>query len=180
MGAHAMSSASRIELGSRKFQAGAAAVAVATAAAITPVISHAAPMGPLAPVTARTGPVLTWGFDAVDPGLLARVNRVAPRGEAGANANATVTAGPTPGQLIRTLIQGIATGIQGVVRGVTVIVGTAAYVGLAFTGGVISAVGSILPGPLGTLLVGAGNAVNNIANALAEAIHVGPYATASV
>lgn len=170
-----MTTSSRIELGAKKLQAGTAALAIATAAAITPVVSQAAP---LAPVAVRSGPVLTWGFDALDAGLIARDNKNGP--QAAASANANVNAAPSPGQLLQYLVQGVAQGISGIARGVVVIGGTVAYVGVAFTGGLITALGNLLPGPIGDLLVNVGTTVSNIANAIAEAIHIGPYATSSV
>ena len=116
--------------------------------------------------------VLTWGSDDLDPALLAQLNDN-PRA-------AAVAAAPGPiAQLVQYLVQGIAEGISGIVRGTVVIVGTTAYVGLAFTGGVITTVGDILPGPIGNLVTNIGEATTNVANTVAEALRVGPYGTVS-
>ena len=156
---------------SAKFQAGTAALAVAAAASLTPVIAQADSFA-LDTQLASPAQVLTWGSDDLDPTLLAQLNDA----KAAAPAGAAVTAGPIQ-TLLQYLVQGIATGVRGIVRGTVVIVGTTAYVGLAFTGGVITAVGNILPGPIGNIITNVGQATTNVANALAEAIHVGPYGT---
>lgn len=164
-----MTTTSRFELGAKKLQAGTAALAIAAAATITPVVvSHAAP---LAPAAVRSAPVLTWGFDALDTALLARENN-------GPQA-AAVGEAPTPAQLLQYLVQGVADGIAGIARGVVVIGGTVAYVAVAFTGGLITTIGSFLPGPIGDLVVGFGNTVSNVANVIAESLRVGPYATST-
>lgn len=164
-------------VGTKKFQISTAAVAIAAAAAITPVVapvvSHAAPL-----LTAA--PVLTWGFDEVDAALIFGDN------DGGQNAAASAVPGadvaspaPSPAQLLQYLVQGIADGIAGIVRGAVVIGGTITYVAIAFTGGLITTVGNFLPGPVGDFFVGVGDSVNNVANAVAEALRVGPYATST-
>ena len=152
-----------------KVQLAAAGLAVATAAAFTPLIAQADSFKLDTPL-ATPAQVLTWGSDDLDPLLLAQLND--------APSAAAVTAGPIA-TLIQELVQGIALGIQGVVRGTVVIVGTTTWATLAFTGGVITAVGDILPGPLGNLLVNVGDGVSTVANNVAEALRVGPYGTAA-
>lgn len=156
---------------SAKIQFGAAGLAVAAVAAFTPMVAQADSFA-LAPSLPAPAQVLTWGTDDLDPVLLAQINDAAPAASATANA----TAGPIA-TLIQELVQGIALGVKGIVRGTVVIVGTTAYVGLAFTGGVFTTVGNILPGPIGNLATNIGTGFNNAANNLAEAIHVGPYGT---
>lgn len=168
--------------GAKKVQVGAAALAVVAAAAITPVmvpmVSHAAPL-------VSAAPVLTWGFDEVDAALIIGDNDNKDTGAAVAPSAAViggsaVGASQTPIELIGYLIQGIADGISDIARAVVDIAGTTVYVAIAFTGGVITTVGDFLPGPVGNLLVNVGTTVNNVANAVAEALKVGPYATATV
>lgn len=167
-----MTTAAKLSNSVNKMHLGAAAVALTAAATITPVVapivSQAAP-----PSVASSAPVLTWGFDALDPGLLARMNDNGPRA-------AVVGESPTPAQLLQMMIQGIATGISDIARGAVVVVGTAAYVAIAFTGGIITTIGNFLPGPIGDFVSNLGTAVNNVANVIAEALRVGPYATSSV
>ena len=159
---------------SAKLQLGAAALAVATAAAITPMV---APVSFAAPDIESPAQVLVWGSDDLDPALLAQLNDAPAAAAVGVTANAA-TPGPIA-QLIIYTVQGIAQGIQGVVRGTVVIGGTVVYSTLAFTGGVITAVGNVLPGPIGNLLTNVGTATTNVANAVAQAIHIGPYGTVS-
>lgn len=189
--------------GTKKFQLGITTLAVAAAATITPMVapavSQAAPL-PSAPLPAApapgAAPQLIWGFDEVPAALVPAPspapapapapipgnNKPAPAAAAvGGNAvvGSAVGAAPTPAQLLQYLVQGIATGVQGIVRGGVVIVGTTAYVAIAFTGGVITTVGNFLPGPVGDFIVGLGNSVNNAANTVAAALRVGPYATSA-
>ncbi|MFM8599799.1 MAG: hypothetical protein ACKOB8_12465 [Mycobacterium sp.] len=149
-----------------KLQIGTAAVPLPAAAANTPVAAQADKFA-LAPSLSNAGPVLTWGYDQLDAALIAQQND-GPRAAA---------VGATPAELLQYLVQGIADGIAGIVRGTVVIVGTTAYVAIAFTGGLITTVGNFLPGPVGDALVNFGTAVDNVANAVAEALRVGPYAT---
>ena len=154
---------------SAKLQLGVAGVALATAAAITPVV---APISYAAPSLPAPAQVLVWGSDDLDPALLAQIND-APQAAVVADA-----AAPGPiAQLIIYTVQGIAKGIQGVARGTVVIGGTVVYASLAFTGGVITAVGNVLPGPVGNLFTNVGEATTRVANNIAEAIHIGPYGT---
>ncbi|MCW1960062.1 MAG: hypothetical protein KIH64_016255 [Mycobacterium sp.] len=157
---------------SAKLQLGVATMAVAAAAAIAPVvapISHAAPSIP-APAQ-----VLVWGSDDLDPALLAQLNDAPEAAAVGVTANAA-TPGPIA-QLIIYTVQGIAKGIQGVARGTVVVGGTVVYASLAFTGGVLTTVGNVLPGPIGNVFTNIGEATTQVANNVAEAIHIGPYGT---
>lgn len=155
----------------RRFDSGTAVLAVTTVVMITPVVapaaSHAAPLVPTA------APVLTWGSDDVEAAL---ANGDNPRNKQSLAAGAAtpggkaVGAAPTPFELLQELVQGIA-------RAFEVVIGTTVYIAIAFTGGVITAVGDFLPGPVGDVIASLGNSVTNVANAIAEAIHVGPYST---
>ena len=118
---------------------------------------------------------------AVTPIAPAAATPGIPGGNAVGSANAV---GATPGELIGYLVQGIADGIneigqaiQSIVRAGVDIVGTTVYVAVAFTGGVSTTVGDFLPGPIGNVITQVGNVVNNVSNAIAEALRVGPYAT---
>lgn len=155
-----------------KVQLAAAGLAVVTAAALTPVIAQADTFS-LAPEFDTSAQVLIWGSDDLEPALLAQLN------EAAAPSAAAVSATPVA-DLIRSLLQGIALATQGVVRGTTVVVGTTVYVGLAFTGGVLTFVGDILPGPVGNIFTNLGDTIDKAANTIAEALRVGPYGTATV
>lgn len=167
-----MTTAEKFSISVNKRQLGTAVVALTAAATITPVIapmvSHAAP-----PSLVSSAPVLTWGFDALDTALLARENNNGPQA-------AVVGEAPSPAQLLQYLVQGIADGMAGIARGVVVIGGTIVYAAIAFTGGLITTIGNFLPGPIGDIVVGLGNTVNTVANVIAEALRVGPYATLSV
>lgn len=157
---------------SAKVQLAAAGLAVATAAALTPVIAQADTFK-LAPEFDSSAQVLIWGSDDLEPALLAQLN------EAASPSAAAVSATPIA-DLIRSLVQSIGLAVQGVVRGTTVVVGTTVYASLAFTGGVLTTVGNILPGPIGTVFTNVGDATTNAAIAVAEALRVGPYGTATV
>jgi hypothetical protein len=152
-----------------KVQLAAAGLAVATAAAFTPLIAQADTFS-LAPEFDTSAQVLIWGSDDLDPALLAQLN------EAAAPSAAAVTATPIA-DLIRSLVQSIGLAVQGVVRGTTVVVGTTVYATLAFTGGVLTTVGNILPGPIGNVFTNVGDATTNAAIEVARALRVGPYGT---
>ena len=184
----------------------AVAAAATLTPMVVPAVTHAAPL-PSAPLPAApvpgAAPQLIWGFDEVPAALVpapspapapipgnnkpapaaAAPAAAAPAAAAAVGGNAVVGsavgAAPTPAQLLQYLVQGIATGVQGIARGATVIVGTTAYVAIAFTGGIITTVGNFLPGPVGNFLVGVGTSVNNVANTVAQALRVGPYATSA-
>lgn len=155
----------------KQFQVGTAAIALAAAVSLTPVLANANPVLPQAPSMAPIASVLTFGYDQLDSAILAQENNDKTAAVPGASAV------PTPGELLQYLVQGIATGISDITRGVVVIGGTAVYVTVAFTGGLITTVGNFLPGPLGDFFVNIGTGVENVANTIAEALRVGPYAT---
>lgn len=149
---------------SAKVQFAAAGLAVATAITFSPVAAQANPF-PIAPAL-TLGSGLVWGYDPVDTDVLARENPAA--------ASASIVgAAPTPAELLQYLVTGIA-------RGIELTVGTPFYVAIAFTGGLITTLGGFLPGPLGAFVTGLGDTVNNIANSIAVALRVGPYATSSL
>lgn len=158
----------------KQFQVGTAAIALAAAVSLTPVLANANPTLPQAPSLATAASVLTFGYDQLDAAILAQQNDDKTAAVPGASAV------PTPAELLGYLVQGIADGIQGIIRGGVVIVGTTAYVAIAFTGGLITTVGNFLPGPIGDFIVGVGTGVENVANTVAQALRVGPYATSTV
>jgi len=155
----------------KQFQVGTAAIALAAAVSLTPVLANANPALPQAPSLAPVASVLTFGYDQLDSAILAQENNDKTAAVPGASAV------PTPGELLQYLVQGIGTGISDITRGVVVIGGTAVYVTVAFTGGLITTVGNFLPGPIGDFFVNVGTGVENVANTIAEALRVGPYAT---
>jgi len=150
-------------IGARKVQISSAALAIASAAAITPVIAPA--ISQAAPAV-TAAPVLTWGFDQLDSALIAADND----NNGPAAAAAAVAAYPTPVELLQYLVQGIA-------RGLELVIGTPVYTAVAFTGGLFTFAGDLLPGPLGDFFVSIGTTVDNVANTIAQALRVGPYAT---
>lgn len=175
--------------------AAAAVVLAVTAGTVTPVVS---PVVAQAAPAATAAPVLTWGEDELDAALVIEPTVIVPTptptpggnddSPTGAAAAApwvnywpgnAVGPAPGPAELIQVLVQAIADGIAGIVQGAVAIVGTTAYVAIAFTGGVITAVGDFLPGPLGQVLVNMATSVNNVANTVAEVLRVGPYATST-
>jgi hypothetical protein len=156
-----------------KLRLGAAGLAVATAAAVTPVIAQADPFA-LTPSLVPSTTVLTWGSAELDPQLLALINNTA-----APTAAADPTAGPVV-TLIQYLVNGIATGIAAIIQGTVTIAATITYVSLAFTGGVLTTIGNILPGPLGDLSSYFGTAATNVANDVAQRFNVGPYSTSTL
>lgn len=155
---------------------GAAGLAVVTAAAISPLNPAVAraDLFALTPSLVPSASVLTWGYDQLDSQLLAQINNAAAAPTAAVNASPT--AGPVV-TLIRYLVNGIATGIATIVRGTVIVAATIAYVSLAFTGGVLTTIGNILPGPLGQVATYFGTASTNVANDIAQRFRVGPYGT---
>jgi len=159
-----------------KARLGAAGLAVATAAAFSPIAAHADNFA-LAPSLIPSTAVLTWGSDPLDSTILAMINEAA-----AASPTAAVDVSPTAGPvvtLIDYLVNGIATGIAAIIRGTVVIGATITYVSLAFTGGVLTTIGNILPGPLGEVATYFGTATTNVANDIAQRFRVGPYSTAT-
>lgn len=155
---------------------GAAGLAVATAAAFSPVIAQADSFA-MTPSLVPSSAVLTWGYDQLDSALLAQISSAAAD-----SPTAAVEVDPTAGPvvtLIQYLLDGIATGIATIIRGTVVIGATITYVSLAFTGGVLTTIGNILPGPLGEVATYFGTATTDVANDIAQRFRVGPYSTAS-
>lgn len=155
-----MSTAVALQSGARRFQIGAAALAVAAAATITPVAAHAGPS--LAPFAENVGSAASL---VINPVITPSAN---------AAADPCSTASFTLGCYA---VQGAIAGTQAIVRGVVVYVGTAAYVLVAATGELLKLVGNILPGPVGDFFTNVGDGVSVFANNIAEALHVGPYQT---
>lgn len=155
-----MSTAFALQSGARRFQIGTAALAVAAAATITPVVAHAGPS--LAPFAQNVGSAASL---VVDPVIVPSANAVT---DPCATANF---------KLGCYTVQGAIAGTQAIVRGVVVYVGTVAYVLVAATGELLQAVGNILPGPVGDFFTNVGDGVSAFANNIAETLHVGPYQT---
>lgn len=63
-------------------------------------------------------------------------------------------------------------------QGAVVFIGTAAYVVASGTGQLFKAIGSVLPGPIGTFFTNVGDGVSAFANQIAVTFQVGPYQTA--
>lgn len=159
-----MSTAATLQFGAKRLQISTAALAVATAAAFTPVVAHAGPS--LAPFAENVGSAASLVIDPV----------VVPSGNASASdvTDPCVTANFKLGCYA---VQGAIAGTQSIVRGVVVFVGTTAYVLVAATGELLKAVGNILPGPVGDFFTNVGDGVSAFANNIAESLHVGPYQT---
>ncbi|MGY4712344.1 hypothetical protein ACXDF8_22755 [Mycolicibacterium sp. CBM1] len=148
---------------STKFQVGTAAVAVAAAASLTPVIAHAAPS--IASFTEGLG---NSAEQLLQPVVVS----------AAASATPVCTTSDIPCVLAQTL-QGVGQGLTSVVVGFVTVGGSVVYATLAITGGVIKAVGDALPGPIGDAISAAGQAFITGADNVARVIHIGPYSTAS-
>ncbi|AQT78739.1 hypothetical protein B1R94_04975 [Mycolicibacterium litorale] len=147
---------------STKFQVGTAALALATAASVTPVIAHASPS--IAPFVQGVG----------DSASLVIDSPVVPT----AAASAAVTADPCSTVNFKLgcyAVQGAVDGTMAIVRGVGIFVGTTVYVVVAATGEIFKAVGSFLPGQLGEFFTNVGDGVSAFANDFAQRFHVGPY-----
>jgi hypothetical protein len=134
---------------STKFQVGTAALAIATAATITPAVSHAAPS--LVSFAEGIGNSVSGTVDSV----------VVP------TASASATTSCTPGAIGCYLVEGAIAGTQAWVRGATIYIGTALYVIVEGTGLVLKAFG----------LTQLSDGVLGFANNIAEAFKVGPYLT---
>ena len=149
-----------------KFQVGAAAAALTAATVLTPAA--------LAPTMAYASPSVTTISENVGNSISALVNPV------------VSLAAPPPPLDCATVdfsigcyaVEGFAAGTQAIVRGAVVYIGTAAYVVAAGTGQLFKAIGSFLPGPIGTFFTNVGDGVSAFANQIAITFQVGPYQTA--
>ena len=152
---------SAVATATKKFQLGSAALAVAAAATLTPVVGQAAPsFAPLAGIGSSASSVV----DSV----------IIPN----ASATASVVVDPCVAANFKLgcyTVQGAIAGTRAIVRGVVVYVGTIAYVLVQGTGELLKAVGNILPGPLGNFFTNVGDGVSAFANNIAVTLHVGPY-----
>lgn len=155
-----MSTAVALQSGARRFQIGTAALAVAAAATITPVVAHAGPS--LAPFAENVGSAASLVINPV----------ITPSASVVTDPCATASF-----KLGCYTVEGAIAGTQAIVRGVVVYVGTVAYVLVAATGELLKVVGNILPGPVGDFFTNIGDGVSVVANNIAEALHVGPYLT---
>jgi len=152
-----------------KFQVGAAAAAltaatVLTPAALAPTMAHASPN--TTTIMERVGSAVT---DDLSP-VISRAALAAP--------SATVNCATVDFSLGCYAVQGFAAGTQAIIRGAVVYIGTAAYVVAAGTGQLFKAIGSFIPGPIGTFFTNVGDGVSAFANAIAVTFQVGPYQTA--
>lgn len=159
-----MSTAATLQFGAKRLQISTAALAVAAAATLTPVVAHAGPS--LAPFAESIGGAASLVIDPV----------VVPSGNASASA-VTDPCTTANFKLGCYAVEGAIAGTQAIVRGVVVFVGTTAYVFVAATGELLKAVGNILPGPVGDFFTNVGDGVTAFANNIAETFHVGPYLT---
>jgi hypothetical protein len=157
---------------STKLQVGTAAVAVAAAAAITPAVAHAAPS--IAPFAQELGNSAELLLDPVVINDTPSAAVATPGSNKKASANATA-----PDQVIRTFISGFVAAANSAVTAGVQYFGTWVYGGLAFTGLAFNLAGAVLPGPIGDAFTNVGNGFDNAANAVARAIHIGPYSTSA-
>jgi len=161
-------------------QVGTATLAIAAAAAITPAVAHATPS--LAPLPQAVGDSAAL---LIDPVIIEPMVATP-----GGNKKAAVTAGAAvatdPATIIQTTVDGIAQGIAAFaasvgdyITGWVKVGGSLVYAAVAFTGAAVTAVGDVLPGPIGDAIVGIGDGITSASNAIAQAIHIGPYSTSS-
>lgn len=153
---------------STKFQVGVAAMAIATAATVTPVVAHAAPSA--ATIAESIG-------NSVDQ-YLQPVVSVAPSASAAAVAAAPVCTTVDIGCALGQALQAFGDGLNQAVVGFVTAGGTVVYATLSFTGGIIQAVGAALPGPVGEAISAVGKAFLAGAEYVAKTVHIGPYSTA--
>lgn len=139
---------------STKFQVGTAAIAIATAATLTPAIGHAAPN--LSLIAEGVGNSISSTIDSV----------VVPKAAASASASASSTC--PPGAVGCYLVEGLVAGTQAWVRGTTIYIGTVLYVIVEATGQILKAFPFLAPVADGVLA---------FANNIAQTFHVGPYLT---
>ncbi|MCI4677030.1 hypothetical protein [Candidatus Mycolicibacterium alkanivorans] len=133
---------------STKFQVGTAALAIATAATITPAIAHAAPN--LSVFAEGLGNSVSSTVDSV----------VVPK----AAASATTTT-CDPGAVGCYLVEGLVGGTQAWVRGTGIFVGTALYVVVEGTGQFVKAIG----------FTDLGDGILSVSHNIAVTFQVGPY-----
>ena len=148
-----------------KFQVGAAAAALTAATVLTPAA--------LAPTMAYASPSVTTISENVGNSISALVDPVI-----SPSAAAPVNCATVDFSIGCYAVQGFSAGTQAIVRGAVVYIGTAAYVVAAGTGQLFKAIGSFLPGPIGTFFTNVGDGVSAFANAIAVTFQVGPYQTA--
>lgn len=146
-----------------KFQVGAAAAAITAAAVLTPAA--------IAPTLAHASPSATTFIEGVGSSVSSLVDPViyplaAPAAVTSPCATANVGLGCYAVQ-----------GAQGIVRGVVVFIGTAAYVVASTTGQFFKLLGDFIPGPIGGFFTNVGDGVSAFANNIAVTFQVGPYQT---
>lgn len=146
-----------------KFQVGAAAAALTAATVLTPAA--------LAPTMAYASPSVTTISENVGNSISALANPVVTLAAPSPCATADFSLGCYA-------VEGFAAGTQAIIRGAVVYIGTAAYVVAAGTGQLFKAIGSFIPGPIGTFFTNVGDGVSAFANAIAVTFQVGPYQTA--
>ncbi len=161
-----MSTANVVQFGTKRLQLSTAALVVAAAATLTPVVAHAGPS--LAPFAENIGSAASLVVNPV----------IVPSNSA--NASASVVTDPCATANFKLgcyTVEGAVAGTQAIVRGVVVYVGTVAYVFVQATGELLKAIGNILPGPVGNFFTNVGNGVSAFATNIAQTFHVGPYLT---
>ena len=146
-----------------KFQVGAAAAALTAATVLTPAA--------LAPTMAYASPSVTTISENVGNSISALASPVVTLAAPSPCATADFSLGCYA-------VEGFAAGTQAIIRGAVVYIGTAAYVVAAGTGQLFKAIGSFIPGPIGTFFTNVGDGVSAFANAIAVTFQVGPYQTA--
>jgi hypothetical protein len=140
---------STVAVATKKFQIGTAALAVAAAATLTPVVAQAAP-----------------GLGAAAAGAVSSVV---------VNATPTDPCTTANFKLGCYVVQGAVAGTTAIVRGAVIYVGTIAYVLVEGTGQLLKFIGSILPGAIGDIFTNVGDGVSAFANNIGQAFRVGPY-----
>lgn len=150
-----------------RFQVGAAAAALTAATVLTPAA--------IAPAMAYAAPSATTFVEGVGNSVSSLVSPVITLAAPAAVTDPCATADFALGCYAA---QNISTGVQSIVRGAVVFIGTAAYVVAQGTGQLFRVLGSVLPGPIGTFFTSVGDGVSAFANTIAVTFQVGPYQTA--
>jgi hypothetical protein len=153
---------------SNKFQVGVAAMAIATAATVTPVMAQAAP----------NAVTFAEGIGSSVDQYIQPVIDVSPRSSVAAVTAAPVCTTTDIGCVLGQALQGVGQGLNQVVVAFTTAAGTVVYATLSIAGGIITTVGAALPGPIGAAISAVGQAFLTGAESVAKTVHIGPYSTA--
>jgi hypothetical protein len=150
-----------------KFQVGAAAAALTAATVLTPAM--------ITPTLAHATPSASTFVEGVGNSVSSLVDPVITLAAPSAVTSPCATADFAAGCYA---VEGVSAGTQAIIRGAVVFIGPVAYVVAAGTGQLFKALGSVLPGPVGTFFTSVGDGISAFANQIAITFQVGPYQTA--